>query len=88
MSDYLIDETTLTGIADAIRSKTGDNEPLMVSDMENQIKTISSLPPVTADDNGKIMQVVDGGLRAVAVEDSSVATYVNNYINDALGGDY
>ena len=47
-----------------------------------------SLPSVTTADNGKILQVVDGAWAAVAVADSAVATFVDDYINEALGGDY
>ena len=46
------------------------------------------LPDVTSEDNDKIIQVVDGIWTAVNVADSAVATFVNNYINTALGGDY
>lgn len=42
----------------------------------------------SAEQNGMILQVVDGSWRAVAVENSSVASYIDQYIADALGGDY
>lgn len=48
----------------------------------------TGLPSVTADDNGKILEVIDGKWTAVAVADSSVASYVDEYINSALEGDY
>lgn len=47
-----------------------------------------SLPAVTTADNGKILQVVDGAWAAVAVGDSSIAKFVDDYISEALGGDY
>lgn len=46
------------------------------------------LPEVTATDNGKILQVVDGAWKTVALADSSVKTYIDEYINSALEGDY
>lgn len=46
------------------------------------------LPEVTTEDNNKILQVVDGVWTSVALADSSVATYIDDYINTALGGDY
>lgn len=46
------------------------------------------LPTVTAQDNGKLIAVVDGKWTAVAVADSPVAAFVDAYINEALGGDY
>lgn len=46
------------------------------------------LPSVTGNDDGKIMQVVDGSWSAVPVADSSVKTFVDEYISSALEGDY
>lgn len=42
MSEYLIQDTTLTGIADAIREKTGGTDPVAVSDMAAQIDGIQA----------------------------------------------
>lgn len=42
MAQYLIQDTTLTGIADAIRKKTGSNEAIKVSDMASQIEGITT----------------------------------------------
>lgn len=47
-----------------------------------------TLPAVSSADNGKILQVVDGAWAAVAVADSAVKTYVDDYISSALEGDY
>lgn len=41
MARYSIEDTTLTNIANAIRSKTGGTESIMVSDMPDQISSIS-----------------------------------------------
>lgn len=48
----------------------------------------SKVPAVTAADNGKIYQVVDGKMAVVALADSSVKTYIDEYISAALGGEY
>lgn len=47
-------------------------------------------PDVTEEDNGKILCVVNGKWKAVALSaaDSPVKTYIDDYINEALGGDY
>lgn len=42
MSEYLIQSETLTGIADAIRGKTGGTDPVAVSDMAAQIEGIET----------------------------------------------
>ena len=42
MSEYLIQGETLTGIADAIRGKTGGTAPVAVSDMAAQIEGIQA----------------------------------------------
>lgn len=47
-----------------------------------------SLPSVTAADNGKILQVVNGAWAVVSAEESVIKTYVENYLNEALGGEY
>jgi hypothetical protein len=41
MAEYLIKETTLIGIADAIRGKTGGSDPILVADMAEQIDGIT-----------------------------------------------
>ena len=45
-------------------------------------------PEVTEEDESKMLQVVDGVWTAVSVADSSIKTYIDDYINEALGGDY
>ena len=42
MAEYLIQGETLTGIADAIRGKTGGTEPVAVSDIAAQIEGIQA----------------------------------------------
>jgi hypothetical protein len=49
---------------------------------------MKTLPEVSAADNGKILEVVNSKWKALAVKDSSVKTYVDEYISSALGGDY
>ena len=49
---------------------------------------LTGLPEVTADDNDKLLQVVDGTWQTVALADSAIADYIDNYINEALGGEY
>lgn len=42
MAEYLIQDTTLTGIADAVRAKTGKTDSILVSDMASEIANIST----------------------------------------------
>ena len=53
-----------------------------------QTVPVQKLPPVSAMDNGKIVEVVNGVWTAVNVADSSVKTFVDEYISSALEGDY
>lgn len=46
------------------------------------------LPAVTAEDNGKVLQVANGVWKSVSVADSAVKTYIDEYISSALGGEY
>ena len=50
-----------------------------------KIESASKLPAVTEADNGKIVQVVDGKYAVVSVAESSVAEYITQQINTALG---
>lgn len=52
------------------------------------LATAIGFPSVTADDNNKILQVVNGAWAKVEVKDSYVATFVDDYISSALEGDY
>lgn len=47
-----------------------------------------SVPSVTTNDDGKMLQVVNGEYALVTIENSAIKTYIDNYINEALGGDY
>lgn len=54
---YLIDETTLSDIADAIREKTSQNETILVGNYAEQIRNIPTAPSIetctlTIDDGG------------------------------------
>ena len=42
MSEYIVQDTTLTNIADAIRSKTGGTNSITVNNMANEIDNIST----------------------------------------------
>ncbi len=46
------------------------------------------LPNLSESDEGKLLQVVGGAWKGVSVADSSIKTYIDDYINEALGGDY
>lgn len=98
-----IDATIVTNGASAngtyqcitIVNYTGEPGMITVLVSTNQVavfygllSTQVGIPSVTDADNGKILQVVDGTWTAVAVADSAVATYVEEYINSALEGDY
>ena len=48
----------------------------------------SHVPQPTADDAGKLLQVVNGEIVLLSVKDSAVATYVDEYLSSALEGDY
>ena len=47
-----------------------------------------ALPGVSESDNGKILQVSGGKWQAAEIAGSAVATYIDEYIAEALGGDY
>jgi hypothetical protein len=65
-----------------------DEEKLAIVN-EIMVEAAKLLPLLISEaDNGKIMQVVDGVWSKVEVKDSSIATYVDEYISSALEGDY
>ena len=59
-----------------------------ISVMVAPFTSVIGLPAVTAADNDKILQVVDGAWASVPVADSAVKTFVDEYISSALEGDY
>ena len=61
-----------------------------LSEMRELIARIENVipPTVGAADDGKIYQVLNGKMSVVAIADSAVKTYIDTYINEALGGEY
>lgn len=73
MAEYLIKDTTLTGIADAIRAKNGGTDPIAVTDMAAQIAAITGGGGSSDDVRYVTFMSYDGtveyGKKAVAVGD-------------------
>lgn len=66
MAKYAIDDTTLTGIADAIRKRDGTTDPILVSDLAARVTAIPEnvTGTITATDDGAgnvILTVTTGG---------------------------
>ena len=75
----------------------GNNEPFIIGvladmsaamfystkDAESKVYTVRVYQMVD-----KILQVVDNEVKAVPLADSAIATFIDNYIEEALGGDY
>ena len=68
MAEYLIQGETLTGIADAIREKTGGTDPVAVSDMAGKIAEIKA-------GGGNIDALID---RSITEISSSSVTSIGN----------
>lgn len=49
---------------------------------------MGTYPTATEADNDRILQVIGGVPSWVDISASAIATYIDNYINEALGGDY
>lgn len=64
------------------------NTPEDKIEMVNAVVRALNLPSISAADNNKIAQVVNGALSFVEVKNSSIATFVDEYISSALEGDY
>ena len=69
MNEYIIKGETLTGIADAIREKTGVTDPVAVSDMAGKIAEIKAV-------GGDIDALID---RSITEISSSSATSIGSY---------
>lgn len=66
---------------------TAADKQEIMNDIMEQAQDIV-LPSVSTADNGKIIEVVNGKWVKVALADSSVKTYIDEYIAEALEGDY
>ena len=77
MAEYLIQGETLTGIADAIRGKTGGTEPVAVSDMAAQIEGIEA-----GGGDDVLNALIDGSITEI----SSNATSIGNFAFSTRSG--
>lgn len=60
MSKYLVEESTLTDIADAIREQTGDSEPIQLSSFANAISGISGGSHTYSETEQEVGTWIDG----------------------------
>ena len=60
MAEYLVQDTTMTGIADAIRSKTGTTATIKGSDMATKINSITTLSGGSADATAAAGDILSG----------------------------
>lgn len=77
MDEYIIKGETLTGIADAIRGKTGVTDPVAVSDMAGKIAEIKA-----GAGGGDIDALID---RSITEISSSSATTIGSYVFYSCG---
>ena len=75
MTEYIIKDTTLKGIADAIRAKTGNTDDIPVIDMRSQIDSIPS-----GGDDKALKGMIDRSLTSVTVPDG--VTSIGKYAFD------
>ena len=76
MSEYRIQDTTLTGIADAIRSKTGSAATILVSEMANEIESI----PTGGGGDEERNKTVQRNLGFIDLENDSRVTLPNGLV--------
>lgn len=60
MSKYLVEESTLTDIADAIREQTGDENPIMLSNFASEISSIVGGSHTYSTDEQEVGTWIDG----------------------------
>ena len=78
MSEYLIDGSTLSGIADAIRGKTGGTSTIPVSNMAAQIKGIPDRITASVtftNDSGYTLQLIAPGEVASSVSNGTSVSF-------------
>lgn len=60
MSDYLISDSTLTGIANAVRAKTGSTAPISTSEMANKVSDIITINEGSSDATSAAGDILSG----------------------------
>lgn len=96
-ASVVMPDTTAIGNCANFEGMTGNNEPFIIGvpndasgavflsleDRESKVYTVRVYQMVD-----KILQVVDNEVKAVPLAESAIATFIDNYIEEALGGDY
>ena len=75
MAEYIVQDTTLTAIADAVRAKKGTTEPIALADFATEIESIQSGEGSSSNKLGLVVNDVNGGTSAYF-----------DITNDDLGG--
>ena len=79
MAKYIINDSTLTGIADAIREKTESTEEILVSEMGGLIRSITTgaeLTIIVSVDSGATVMATKGDLSVSAVSNGTATLKV------------
>lgn len=84
MADYIIQDTTLTAIADSIRAKTGTTDKIAPTDMPTAIEGIQGGGGGSADDRVKYVTFMNNGVELITypviVGDTCKDPYASNLI--------
>lgn len=79
MAKYIVEDTSLIAVADAIRAKTGKSDPLTLADMPTEVASIETGGGGSSGEKTALAEFLEGTSTEITAEDLQGCTSIRDY---------